>query len=84
MGDAFESAADVHAIIQRKLVCEPCQRGDHVVCRGEAVYIPSGEQTGCHCGFFNTEKEARTVLNIEDLPPMGTRCARGRAVTPSG
>lgn len=84
MGDAMETAAEVHAIIQRDLVCKPCQQGNHVVCRGEAVFIPTKEKTGCHCGYFNTEKEARTVMDPGDLPPMGTRCARGRAVVPRG
>lgn len=76
MGDLMETAADVHAIIQRELVCKPCREGQHGDCEAKAEFLPTKEEAGCHCGFFNTEKEARTIMDPRDLPPIGTKCAR--------
>lgn len=68
MGDAMETASEVHAIIQRELCCKPCQEGKHEECTGEAIFIPTKEKTGCHCGFFVKNPTTR------DVGTVGSKC----------
>lgn len=72
MGDLMETAADVHAIIQRELCCKPCRDGRHEECTGEATFLPTKETTGCHCGFFGDPHPDRT----RDVGTVGSRCSR--------